>query len=81
MRVSLMTKKNPVAITKYRGGSHAGQGFTTGGTARDNWNDIPAPLLRPLVSVGYGSATFQMSDIPGAYNKGNVYFAWMWFQF
>ncbi|KAA9301053.1 hypothetical protein F6I17_08070, partial [Escherichia coli] len=26
-------------------------------------------------------ATFQMTYIPGTYNNGNVYFAWMRFQF
>ncbi|MDI5036146.1 lipid IV(A) palmitoyltransferase PagP, partial [Salmonella enterica subsp. enterica serovar Montevideo] len=26
-------------------------------------------------------ATFQMTYIPGSYNNGNVYFAWMRFQF
>ncbi|MEA7513943.1 lipid IV(A) palmitoyltransferase PagP, partial [Salmonella enterica subsp. enterica serovar Virginia] len=25
--------------------------------------------------------TFQMTYIPGSYNNGNVYFAWMRFQF
>ncbi|EOD0102164.1 lipid IV(A) palmitoyltransferase PagP, partial [Shigella sonnei] len=25
--------------------------------------------------------TFQMTYIPGTYNNGNVYFAWMRFQF
>ncbi|EEZ4381941.1 MULTISPECIES: lipid IV(A) palmitoyltransferase PagP [Escherichia] len=60
---------------------HVGLGFTAGVTARDNWNYIPVPLLLPLASVGYGPATFQMTYIPGTYNNGNVYFAWMRFQF
>ncbi|XPE24290.1 hypothetical protein ACNKHM_03820 [Shigella sonnei] len=29
----------------------------------------------------HGPATFQMTYIPGTYNNGNVYFAWMRFQF
>ncbi|MGT6558106.1 hypothetical protein ACRWXY_21450, partial [Escherichia coli] len=49
--------------------------------ARDNWNYIPLPVLLPLASVGYGPVTFQMTYIPGTYNNGNVYFAWMRFQF
>ena len=60
---------------------HLGLGFTAGVTARDNWNYIPLPVLLPLASVGYGPATFQMTYIPGTYNNGNVYFAWMRFQF
>lgn len=60
---------------------HVGLGFTAGVTARDNWNYIPVPLILPLASVGYGPATFQMTYIPGTYNNGNVYFAWMRFQF
>ena len=48
---------------------------------RDNWNYIPVPVLLPLASIGYGPATFQMTYIPGTYNNGNVYFAWMRFQF
>ena len=60
---------------------HLGLGFTAGVTARDNWNYIPLPVLLPLASVGYGPVTFQMTYIPGTYNNGNVYFAWMRFQF
>ncbi|HEM8562185.1 TPA: lipid IV(A) palmitoyltransferase PagP [Citrobacter farmeri] len=60
---------------------HLGLGFTAGVTARDNWNYIPLPVLLPLASIGYGPATFQMTYIPGTYNNGNVYFAWMRFQF
>ena len=60
---------------------HLGLGFTAAVTARDNWNYIPIPLVLPLASVGYGPATFQMTYIPGTYNNGNVYFAWMRFQF
>jgi palmitoyl transferase len=56
-------------------------GYTAGVTARDNWNYIPIPVLLPLASIGYGPATFQMTYIPGTYNNGNVYFAWMRFQF
>ncbi|MBZ0058954.1 lipid IV(A) palmitoyltransferase PagP [Leclercia sp. LTM14] len=60
---------------------HVGLGFTAAVTARDNWNYIPIPLALPLASIGYGPATFQMTYIPGTYNNGNVYFAWMRFQF
>lgn len=60
---------------------HVGLGYTVGVTARDNWNYIPIPVLLPLASIGYGPATFQMTYIPGTYNNGNVYFAWMRFQF
>ena len=41
---------------------HLGLGFTAGVTARDNWNYIPLPVLLPLASVGYGPATFQMTE-------------------
>lgn len=58
-----------------------GLGFTAGVTMRDNWNYIPLPVLLPLASIGYGPATFQMTYIPGTYNNGNVYFAWLRFQF
>ncbi len=58
-----------------------GLGYTAGFTARDNWKYIPVPVLLPLASIGYGPATFQMTYIPGTYNNGNVYFAWMRFQF
>ncbi|ELJ8292398.1 lipid IV(A) palmitoyltransferase PagP [Enterobacter roggenkampii] len=60
---------------------HVGLGYTAGVTARDNWNYIPIPVLLPLASIGYGPATFQMTYIPGTYNNGNVYFAWVRFQF
>lgn len=60
---------------------HVGLGYTAGVTARDNWKYIPIPVLLPLASIGYGPATFQMTYIPGTYNNGNVYFAWMRFQF
>lgn len=60
---------------------HLGLGYTAGVTMRDNWNYIPIPLVLPLASVGYGPATFQMTYIPGTYNNGNVYFAWLRWQF
>ncbi|VEB99660.1 Lipid A palmitoyltransferase PagP precursor [Cedecea lapagei] len=60
---------------------HMGLGYTVGVTARDNWNYIPIPVVLPLASIGYGPATFQMTYIPGTYNNGNVYFAWLRFQF
>ena len=58
-----------------------GLGYTAGVTMRDNWNYIPIPLVLPLASVGYGPATFQMTYIPGTYNNGNVFFAWLRWQF
>lgn len=58
-----------------------GLGYTVGVTARDNYNYVPIPMLLPMASIGYGPATFQMTYIPGTYNNGNVYFAWMRFQF
>lgn len=60
---------------------HLGLGYTLGVTARDNWHYVPIPVVLPLASVGYGPVTFQMTYIPGTYNNGNVYFAWMRFQF
>ena len=60
---------------------HLGLGYTLGATARDNWKYIPVPVILPLASVGYGPATFQMTYIPGTYNNGNVYFAWLRWQF
>jgi len=60
---------------------HLGAGYTAGVTARDNWRYIPVPALLPLASVGYGPLNFQMTYIPGTYNNGNVYFAWLRFQF
>ncbi len=60
---------------------HAGLGYTVGMTARDNWHYIPVPVLLPMASIGYGPATFQMTYIPGTYGNGNVYFAWLRFQF
>lgn len=60
---------------------HLGAGFTAGVTMRDNWNYIPIPLVLPLASIGYGPASFQMTYIPGTYNNGNVYFAWLRWQF
>lgn len=56
---------------------HVGAGYTAGITARDNWHYIPVPAILPLASVGYGPVNFQMTYIPGTYNNGNVYFAWL----
>lgn len=63
----------PLADEKF----HLGLGYTAGVTMRENWNYIPVPLVLPLASVGYGPAAFQMTWIPGTYNNGNVYFAWL----
>ncbi|MEB5921373.1 lipid IV(A) palmitoyltransferase PagP [Franconibacter daqui] len=64
---------HPLADDNFR----LGLGYTVGVTMRENWNYIPIPLALPLASVGYGPATFQMTYIPGTYNNGNVYFAWL----
>jgi len=58
-----------------------GLGYTAGVTARDNWKYIPVPAVLPLASIGFRDATFQMTYIPGTYNNGNVYFAWLRWQF
>ncbi|TKI08219.1 lipid IV(A) palmitoyltransferase PagP [Martelella alba] len=58
-----------------------GLGYTAGVTMRDNWHYIPIPLILPLASVGYSQLTFQMTYIPGTHNNGNVYFAWLRWQF
>lgn len=60
---------------------HYGLGYTVGVTARDNWGYYPIPAILPLASVGYGPVNFQMTYIPGTYNNGNVYFAWVRWQF
>ncbi|WP_411569359.1 lipid IV(A) palmitoyltransferase PagP [Serratia sp. UGAL515B_01] len=57
-----------------------GLGFTTSITTRDNWNYIPIPAPLPLVSIGYNQLTFQATYIPGTYNNGNVFFAWLRWQ-
>ncbi|HHQ4305038.1 TPA: lipid IV(A) palmitoyltransferase PagP [Serratia fonticola] len=58
-----------------------GLGFTASVTARDNWNYIPIPAPLPLASIGYKQLTFQATYIPGTYNNGNVFFAWLRWQF
>lgn len=58
-----------------------GLGYTAAVTARDNYNYIPLPLVLPLASVGYNRLTFQATYIPGTYNNGNVFFAWLRFSF
>jgi palmitoyl transferase len=58
-----------------------GLGYTAAITARDNYNYIPLPLILPLASVGYDRLTFQATYIPGTHNNGNVFFAWLRFQF
>lgn len=57
-----------------------GEGFTAGVTMRDNWHYIPIPVLLPLVSVNYQRLSFQATYIPGTYNNGNVFFAWLRWQ-
>jgi palmitoyl transferase len=58
-----------------------GLGFTASVTARDNWNYIPLPAPLPMASIGYQQLTFQATYIPGTYNNGNVFFAWLRWQF
>lgn len=58
-----------------------GLGFTASVTARDNWKYIPIPAPLPLASIGYQRLTFQATYIPGTYNNGNVFFAWLRWQF
>lgn len=58
-----------------------GLGFTASVTARDNWKYIPIPAPLPLASIGYKQLTFQATYIPGTYNNGNVFFAWLRWQF
>lgn len=60
---------------------HLGLGFTAGVTFRDNWNYLPIPVLLPLASVSYQRLSFQATYIPGTYNNGNVFFAWLRWQF
>ncbi|MBA0165910.1 MULTISPECIES: lipid IV(A) palmitoyltransferase PagP [Pectobacterium] len=57
-----------------------GLGFTAGVTMRDNWNYIPIPVLLPLASISYKKLSFQATYIPGTYNNGNVFFAWLRWQ-
>ncbi|GKW13858.1 MULTISPECIES: lipid IV(A) palmitoyltransferase PagP [Pectobacterium] len=57
-----------------------GLGFTAGFTMRDNWNYIPIPVLLPLASISYSKLSFQATYIPGTYNNGNVFFAWLRWQ-
>ncbi len=63
------------------GDFHLGLGFTAGVTMRDNWNYIPIPVLLPLASINYQRLSFQATYIPGTYNNGNVFFAWLRWQF
>lgn len=67
----------PIAGEDFR----LGLGFTASVTARDNWSYIPIPAPLPLASIGYQRLTFQATYIPGTYNNGNVFFAWLRWQF
>ncbi len=58
-----------------------GLGYTAAVTARDDYKYIPIPIVLPLASVGYDRLTFQATYIPGTYNNGNVFFAWLRFRF
>lgn len=59
----------------------AGLGYTIGVTARDNWEYAPIPVILPLASINYKRVSFQSTYIPGTYGNGNVFFAWLRFQF
>lgn len=58
-----------------------GLGFTAGVTMRDNWKYIPIPVLLPMASVSYQRLSFQATYIPGTHDNGNVFFAWLRWQF
>jgi len=58
-----------------------GLGYTAAVTARDDYKYIPIPIVLPLASVGYDKLTFQATYIPGTHNNGNVFFAWLRYQF
>lgn len=58
-----------------------GLGYTAAVTARDDYKYIPIPIVLPLASIGYNKLTFQATYIPGTYNNGNVFFAWLRYQF
>jgi palmitoyl transferase len=58
-----------------------GLGFTAAITARDDYSYIPIPIVLPLASVSYDQLSFQATYIPGTYNNGNVFFAWLRWQF
>ncbi|WP_171840356.1 lipid IV(A) palmitoyltransferase PagP [Serratia symbiotica] len=58
-----------------------GLGVTASVTARDNWHYIPLLAPLPMASISYQQLTFQATYIPGTYNNGNVFFAWLRWQF
>jgi len=58
-----------------------GLGYTAAVTAPDDYKYIPIPIVLPLASVGYNKLTFQATYIPGTHNNGNVFFAWLRYQF
>ncbi|GBU14101.1 hypothetical protein AwEntero_27020 [Enterobacterales bacterium] len=58
-----------------------GLGYTAAVTARDDYSYIPIPLVLPLASISYDKLSFQATYIPGTYNNGNVFFAWLRYQF
>ena len=58
-----------------------GLGYTAAVTARDDYSYIPVPLVLPLASISYDKLSFQATYIPGTYNNGNVFFAWLRYQF
>lgn len=58
-----------------------GLGYTAAVTARDDYYYIPIPLVLPLASISYDKLSFQATYIPGTYNNGNVFFAWLRYQF
>ncbi|TPG64234.1 lipid IV(A) palmitoyltransferase PagP [Ewingella americana] len=58
-----------------------GLGYTAAVTARDDYSYIPIPIVLPLASISYDKLSFQATYIPGTYNNGNVFFAWLRYQF
>lgn len=67
----------PLEDKKFR----LGLGYTAAVTARDDYAYVPIPLVLPLAVVSYDKLSFQATYIPGTYNNGNVFFAWLRYQF
>lgn len=55
---------------------HAGLGFTTALTQREDYSYIPVPLPLPLAGFGYKNFEIQAAYVPGVKNNGNVLFTW-----
>lgn len=57
-----------------------GAGFTLSVTARNEYWYIPIPLPLPIASIEYKQFSIQATYVPGTYNNGNVFFAWIRWQ-